>query len=62
MRNRTSHHRILHSDALVHGSTESEGLKLFSITLSKCPGFAFVLLILFLLRKNDLGFDNLFTE
>ena len=47
---------------LVHESTESEGLKLFSISLSKCPGFAFVLLILFLLRKNDLEFDNLFTE
>ena len=50
------------ADALEHGSAEYEGLKLFSISLSKCPGSAFVLFILFLLRKNDLEFDNLFTE
>ena len=62
MRNRTSHHRIPQSDALEHGSAEYEGLNLFSISLSKCPGSAFVLFILFLLRKNDLEFNNLFTE
>ena len=35
MRNRTSHLRIPQSDALKHGSAEYEGLKLFSISLSK---------------------------